>query len=125
MGDSREEIIAAAARKAERAACIGVLEAQADYEKRQAHELGRQRGRSVDVQRHLEAAKNLKEAARIVAGDARYRDRQESKAKASGKPACRVCGCTEARACDVGGRGCHWVEPDLCSACAGTEVRRG
>lgn len=27
---------------------------------------------------------------------------------------CRVCGCTETRACP--GR-CWWVEPDLCSAC--------
>jgi hypothetical protein len=27
---------------------------------------------------------------------------------------CRVCGCTEMRACKGG---CHWVTPDLCSAC--------
>lgn len=27
---------------------------------------------------------------------------------------CRVCGCTEDRACEGG---CHWVEDDLCSAC--------
>ena len=33
--------------------------------------------------------------------------------------ACRVCGCTEARACaDLFGEPCHWVEADLCSACA-------
>ncbi|MFA7331074.1 MAG: hypothetical protein WC326_08380 [Candidatus Delongbacteria bacterium] len=31
--------------------------------------------------------------------------------------ACRVCGCTEDRACPGG---CWWVEPDLCSACAET-----
>ena len=32
--------------------------------------------------------------------------------------ACRVCGCTEARACaDLFGEPCHWVEADLCSAC--------
>lgn len=30
------------------------------------------------------------------------------------KIACRVCGCTEAKACPGG---CHWIEPDLCSAC--------
>jgi hypothetical protein len=32
---------------------------------------------------------------------------------------CRVCGCSELDAC-VGPRatGCHWVEHDLCSACA-------
>lgn len=29
---------------------------------------------------------------------------------------CRVCGCYELAACDVG---CSWVEPDLCSACEG------
>lgn len=34
--------------------------------------------------------------------------------------ACRVCGCTEDKAC-VGG--CWWVEYDLCSACA--NKRRG
>jgi hypothetical protein len=32
--------------------------------------------------------------------------------------ACRVCGCTEHRACvDDMGKACAWVEPDLCSAC--------
>ena len=34
---------------------------------------------------------------------------------------CRVCGCTEDNclACAIkqGGVPCHWVEPDLCSAC--------
>lgn len=29
-------------------------------------------------------------------------------------PACRLCGCTEERACPLG---CSWAEPDLCSAC--------
>ena len=28
---------------------------------------------------------------------------------------CRICGCTEERAC---GAGCSWAEPDLCSSCA-------
>ncbi len=32
-----------------------------------------------------------------------------------GERRCRVCGCTDDHACDGG---CHWVEPDLCSACA-------
>lgn len=31
------------------------------------------------------------------------------------EPRCRVCGCTENRACFPP---CSWVEPDLCSACA-------
>ena len=29
-------------------------------------------------------------------------------------PSCRICGCTDDHACPGG---CHWVEPDLCSAC--------
>lgn len=33
--------------------------------------------------------------------------------------ACRECGCTDSRAC--AGR-CWWVEPDLCSSCAGDGV---
>ena len=33
------------------------------------------------------------------------------------KRVCRVCGCTDAKACVVDGVPCHWVEPDLCSAC--------
>ena len=28
---------------------------------------------------------------------------------------CRVCGCTDERACPGG---CHWITPDLCSECA-------
>ncbi|TAA18233.1 hypothetical protein EA658_13895 [Pseudoxanthomonas winnipegensis] len=28
---------------------------------------------------------------------------------------CRDCGCTDLQACPGG---CHWVEPDRCSACA-------
>lgn len=28
---------------------------------------------------------------------------------------CRVCGCTENRACFGG---CHWIGPDLCSQCS-------
>lgn len=31
-------------------------------------------------------------------------------------PYCRVCGCSDDDACPGG---CYWVEPDLCSACAG------
>lgn len=33
---------------------------------------------------------------------------------------CRVCGCTDTAACLVDGVPCSWVEPDLCSACAGS-----
>lgn len=29
--------------------------------------------------------------------------------------ACRICGCTDDRACDTAGGPCHWVETDLCS----------
>ncbi|MCL6599810.1 MAG: hypothetical protein K6T81_13905 [Alicyclobacillus macrosporangiidus] len=35
------------------------------------------------------------------------------------EPKCRVCGCTESRACEGG---CYWVEPDLCSRCAAAEL---
>lgn len=36
---------------------------------------------------------------------------------------CRVCGCVDERIMPTcfefsGGRGCHWVEADLCSTCA-------
>lgn len=31
---------------------------------------------------------------------------------------CRYCGCTNEQACETGNGPCHWVEPDLCSACA-------
>lgn len=31
---------------------------------------------------------------------------------------CRVCGCSQFRACPGG---CYWVEDDLCSACVGKE----
>lgn len=30
---------------------------------------------------------------------------------------CRVCGCTERRACVTAGVPCWWVEADLCSTC--------
>ena len=32
---------------------------------------------------------------------------------------CRVCGCTDEKACPGG---CHWVEPDLCSKCNFKEI---
>ena len=32
---------------------------------------------------------------------------------------CRVCGCSDFEACQTPTGPCHWVEPDLCSACAG------
>ena len=38
---------------------------------------------------------------------------------------CRGCGCNERHACLTGAGPCYWVEPDLCSACAGPGVRRG
>lgn len=34
------------------------------------------------------------------------------------EPECRVCGCTQQRACLTADGRCYWVEPDLCSACA-------
>jgi len=32
---------------------------------------------------------------------------------------CRVCGCTQERACPGG---CYWVEPDLCSSCVDEQI---
>lgn len=40
----------------------------------------------------------------------------------SGARACRVCGCTDNRACPP--HGCYWVEADLCSACRPPTPRR-
>ena len=36
-----------------------------------------------------------------------------------GPQRCRVCGCTETTPCNTPEGPCFWVEPDLCSACAG------
>jgi hypothetical protein len=30
---------------------------------------------------------------------------------------CRVCGCTQERACIKDGQACHWISTNLCSAC--------
>ena len=70
----------------------------------------------------------------IVCGERRSRAAKlAAMAKARGiKPVlpkpqvCRVCGCTEAdcRQCIAKtGEPCHWVEPDLCSACAPKKKR--
>lgn len=37
---------------------------------------------------------------------------------------CRLCGCTEDHACETIAGPCHWLEPDLCSACADGEPAR-
>ncbi len=34
---------------------------------------------------------------------------------------CRVCGCDDEHACQTPEGPCHWVEPNLCSACVGKE----
>jgi hypothetical protein len=47
--------------------------------------------------------------------DGKARERIEAIERELGMPRCRVCGCTDDRACPGG---CYWVEPDLCSACA-------
>ena len=36
---------------------------------------------------------------------------------------CRVCGCTDDKACMTDAGPCHWIEPDLCSACEGKDPR--
>lgn len=40
-----------------------------------------------------------------------------------GWPACRSCGCWQHAACwDEEAGACWWVEPDLCSHCAGDDL---
>lgn len=36
---------------------------------------------------------------------------------------CRGCGCTDRAACLTEDGPCHWVEPELCSACASSALR--
>lgn len=45
-------------------------------------------------------------------------------AVATHEMACRGCGCTESNACRTDNGPCHWVEADLCSACAARRGRR-
>lgn len=49
-----------------------------------------------------------------IAGRAWVMGAQVAIQKAAGVRACRLCGCTDAEACNPP---CSWVEPDLCSAC--------
>lgn len=30
---------------------------------------------------------------------------------------CRICECTNSKACMIEGVPCHWIEEDLCSSC--------
>lgn len=53
-------------------------------------------------------------------GDARAFGRALGFLDAIGGMACRVCGCTEGLACELG---CGWVEPELCSSCADGPAR--
>lgn len=41
-------------------------------------------------------------------------------------PTCRMCGCTDTSACHdpATGKGCYWVEIDLCSACATPQQKK-
>lgn len=57
----------------------------------------------------------LEPPAPISAVEAAERVTAKRAERRAGVASCRVCGCTNARAC-VGG--CAWVETDLCSACA-------
>lgn len=36
----------------------------------------------------------------------------------AGARQCRDCGCSEFSPCVQGGEPCHWIQADLCSACA-------
>ncbi len=45
--------------------------------------------------------------------------RERKAAQTDANKKCRVCACTEFSACSTDEGFCHWVEPDLCSACVG------
>ena len=45
-----------------------------------------------------------------------------AEAGASGKRTCKICGCTEDRACITSEGPCHWTAEDLCSACNPREI---
>jgi ParB/RepB/Spo0J family partition protein len=54
-------------------------------------------------------------------GKAKAAPQDEPAATAEAERTCRVCGCTEANCAqcvEKTGEPCHWVAPDLCSACA-------
>ncbi len=47
---------------------------------------------------------------------------QPSESLAFNERKCRVCGCTQEKAClDEGRVPCHWIAEDLCSSCVGKE----
>lgn len=54
----------------------------------------------------LPSARNKREPTR--------RPRQKPPQPQPRRNKCRICGCTNARACPGG---CHWIENDLCSRC--------
>ena len=75
-----------------------------------------------DLAEKAGAATDIVAAARAQVEEMR-KWQQTHEAKIPDLPArkCRVCGCTDLNACLVKGVPCHWVGPDLCSACECTE----
>jgi ParB/RepB/Spo0J family partition protein len=68
------------------------------------------------------------EAAREVTAEALKPETKKGKGRKAktkgGTRTCRVCGCTDddcSQCIEKTGERCHWVEEDLCSACAGTD----
>jgi hypothetical protein len=51
-----------------------------------------------------------------------YRETLFATQPSTGVPTCRICGCTDARACEDS---CAWLESDLCSRCADFEDMPG
>lgn len=82
--------------------------------------LGKALGADVrDLDRHIQEKQRQGEARR-----ARW-DEEEDEGEEAASRRCRVCGCTDAdcRQCiEKTGEPCHWVEEDLCSACADTDL---
>jgi hypothetical protein len=87
-------------------------------------------GGSVSLARAMgpdeDMAKPVKEKELTLCGDC-FEDEGEFE-EGQAVRRCRVCGCTDddCRQCiEKTGKPCHWVEPDLCSACAGEKGAEG
>lgn len=72
---------------------------------------------------YSEACEEIPEPKAWAAQAGTKSSKKETKAASDETPApkvraCRICGCTDDNACLVDNIPCHWVEADLCSACA-------
>ncbi len=97
---------------------IGTLQAELDFQMVSV-EIGKPASMQLPLEndiRRQTAAMNEGEAAQAAAEKP---DAIEEIAALDGLPGrkCRICGCTEGKACITDDGPCFWIEPDLCSAC--------